>query len=212
MKKSITFLLAVVIATAIVSCGKNGATGPTGANGTNGATGPTGATGATGATGTNGTNGTNGATGNTGAKGSTGATGATGTANVEYSQWAYATNIRDTIIDASNLIIADLAAPELTQSMINDGEIEVYFTFGTDIFPLPYTSNAGGKTSTINFIPRVGKFIITRYTSDNSGSVSLSSILQYRYVLVPGGVGLVSVMPDMKNYQAVKKFLNMPGK
>jgi hypothetical protein len=32
----------------------------------------------------------------------------------------------------------------------------VYFTFGEGIFPLPYTSYAGGKANTISFIPNVG--------------------------------------------------------
>jgi hypothetical protein len=150
------FLLMVPVL--IVSC-KKGDTGPAGATGATGPAGPT---------------------------GTTGATGATGSANVVYSAWAYATNFRDTTIDGSSLNVGDLAAPVLVDSILQQGLVLVYFTYGAGVFPLPYTSYAGAKLSTMSFLPRNGNLLITRFTADNSNSIKLSSLLQYRYVIIPG--------------------------
>lgn len=137
-----------------------------------------------------------------------GSQGPAGTANVIYSNWMYATNLRDTTIDASALKIADIAAPQLTADIINKGEMYIYFSFGGGVFTLPYTSYAGGKQNTISFIPVIGKFIITRFTADNSGSVSLSSVLQYRYILIPGGVAATANV-NMNDYNAVKAIFHL---
>ncbi len=110
-----------------------------------------------------------------------------GTANVIYSDWKTATGFKDSTIDNSNLKIGHLAAPELTAEIVQKGSIQVYFTYGGGNFVLPYTSNAGGKSNVITFIPKAGDIIITRFTTDNSNSVTLSTLLQYRYVLIPGG-------------------------
>jgi hypothetical protein len=170
----------------------------------------------TGPAGTNGTNGTNGATilsGTTDPASSVGNVGdfylnmttdslfgpktssgwgagilLKGTANVTYSAWNYATNFRDSTIDASDEEIATLAAPELSSADLSGATILVYFTFGAGIWQLPYTSYAGGKGSTISFIPEVGQILVTRFTFDNSASITMSSLLQFRYIIIPGGV------------------------
>lgn len=137
--------------------------------------------------------------------------GPAGTANVQYSGWNYAANIRDTTIDGSNLIVATLAAPALTSAMLNNSSIQVYFNYGAGVFTLPYTSDAGGKTSTMSFLPQVGSILITRFTIDDSASIWLGSNLQYRYVIIPGSV-LVSVSHNinLNNYGAVKKYFRIP--
>jgi len=141
-----------------------------------GDTGPAGATGATGAAGA------------AGATGPTGPAGATGSANVVYSAWGYATNFRDSVIDNSNVKVANVAAPAIVDSILQKGLVLVYFTFGAGIFDLPYTSDAGGKANTISFLPQKGNILITRFTLDNSNTITLSTLLQYRYIVVPGGV------------------------
>lgn len=136
-----------------------------------------------------------------------------GTANVIYSGWNSATNFRDTTADNSALKAADLLAPALSDAVLNGGVVQVYFNFGASgVYALPYTSNAGGKLSTMSYWPRLKHFIITRFTNDNTGSVPLSSSLQYRYVIIPGGVAAaVAKKIDINNYEAVKKAYNIPN-
>ena len=144
-------------------------------------------------------------------QGPAGPAGPAGTANVQYSGWNYATNFRDTTADNSALKAGDLIASTLTQSMLDNGAYMIYFTFGGGVYALPYTSYAGGKQNTISFFPRLGHFIITRFTADNSNSVPLSTLLQYRYVIIPGGqnVGLNNHV-NLSDYEAVRKFYRIP--
>ncbi|MBL4677469.1 MAG: hypothetical protein JKY70_14895 [Mucilaginibacter sp.] len=116
--------------------------------------------------------------------------GATGTANVLYSGWVYAKNFRDSTIDNSLMHVADITEPALTTDVLNKAVINVYFTYGGGVFPLPHITYAGNKTSVINYAPRFKHFNITRFTLDNSNSVNLSTVLQYRYVIIPGGNAL----------------------
>lgn len=135
-----------------------------------------------------------------------------GTANVIYSGWNYAVNFRDTTADNSALKAADLLAPTLSNEILNGGLVQVYFTFGSGVYALPYTSYAGGKLNTIAYLPRLKHFIITRFTADNSKSIPLSSFLQYRYVIIPGGTAVsVAKKVDINNYEAVKRVYNIPN-
>lgn len=204
-----------------------------GANGTNGATGATGATGAAGTPGSKILSGpgipaaTLGATGDyyldksnymlygpkiaSGWGAAVSLQGPAGTANVLYSGWNYATNFRDTIADNSNLHLADLSALSLSNEYLNNAAYQIYFTFGGGVYPLPYTSYAGGKQNTINYLPRLKHFIITRFTADNSNSVALSTLLQYRYVIIPGGTKLLaSKNININDYESVRKYFRIP--
>jgi len=158
----------------------------------------TGCAGKDGAAGPPGPSGDAGAPGVQGPPGPAGDAGPPGTANVLYSGWAFASNITAGTYDGSAMVVANLAAPGVTSAFVQSGVVLVYMTFGVGVDPLPYTSFAGGKQSTISFIPAFGvgtggiaatenNILITRFTADNSGSVPLSSILQYRYVLIPAG-------------------------
>ena len=149
--------------------------------------------------------------GDQGPAGPQGADGAVGTANVIYSAWKYATNFNDTTIDNSALKAGYVAAPSLTTSILNSGTVLLYFTYGGGTFNLPYTSNAGGKPNTISFTPMLNKILVTRFTHDNTNSVALSTLLQYRYVIIPGGVsgGRQAAHPDYNDYTAVCKYYNI---
>lgn len=173
--------------------------------------GDTGPQGETGPNGKDGANGANGAAGPTGATGAAGATGATGTANVIYSDWVIAKNFRDSTVDNSKLKLADVPAPQLTATLLNNASVMVYFTFGVGVFPLPYTSNAGGIINTISYLPRTGKFIISRFANDNSGSIPLPTTLQFRYIIIPGGVKATAVAGkvNLLNYEAVKSYYHL---
>jgi len=121
---------------------------------------------------------------------------------------------RDTTIDGTLLKVNHLPAPRLTQNIIDRGVVIVYWRYLNTVVQLPYTSDAGSgvgpaKTSTINFVPKPGVIYITRYTHDNSASVGFGTI-QFRYVLIPGGVeasALANV--DINNYDAVKSALQL---
>lgn len=125
-----------------------------------------------------------------GSQGPAGAQGPAGTANVIYSNWlSFQQAQRDTVIDGTNLKCNHIPAPQLTQTIIDRGAIQVYMRFLTSIMPLPYTSDAGpgNIASTASFIPKPGLLLLTRYTHNNSASIGFGSV-QFRYILIPGEV------------------------
>lgn len=151
--------------------------------------------------------------GATGATGAAGAAGAAGTANVIYSGWMYANTFGDSIIDNSNLKVGHLKVPSLSSDILNSGTVLVYFTYGGGVLVLPYSSYAGNKANTINYIPGLNKITITRFTHDNSNSVALSTLLQYRYILIPGGKVAARTAgsgPDFSDYGAVCAYYHLP--
>jgi hypothetical protein len=137
--------------------------------------------------------------------------GPAGSSEILYSGWTYAKAFSDTTVDNSALKVGYITAKTLTTSILNSGTVLVYVTYGGSVFPLPYNSFAGSKNNTINYMPLFNRIVITRFTADNSKSVVLSTILQYRYVIIPSGK-LVSSMPkiDLNNYELVKKTFNIP--
>jgi hypothetical protein len=50
------------------------------------------------------------------------------------------------------------------------------------------TSYKGGKANTISFIPFIGKITVWRFIQDNSSAIHLLVLLQYRYVIITGGI------------------------
>src|SRR5690606_6274 len=124
---------------------EKGDTGPIGPQGEQGIEGEKGDKGDRGAKGDKGDTGARGATGATGPRGATGATGPqgpAGTANVIYSNWlSFQQSQRDTVIDGTNLKVNHLPAPRLTQSIIDNGVVMVYWRFLSTVLQLPYTSD-----------------------------------------------------------------------
>jgi hypothetical protein len=179
--------------------------------------------------------------GDAGPQGAAGPAGDAGTANVFYSGWLSASTLKTVTVDGSNVVAGDIAAPGVTSQYVAKGAVLVYFTFGIGVFPLPYTSFAGGKESTISFIPAFSNggsgspgpsdntIMIDRFTADNSASVTLSTVLQYRYVLIPaplpdGGLpfldapgtgSLQYALPDgqtvdLRDYEQVREAFGIP--
>jgi hypothetical protein len=174
--------LALAITFIAVSCTKEGPEGPVGATGPQG---PTGATGATGATGP---------TGPQGPQGPTGPQGPAGSANVIYSAWAatgYAT--RDTILDGTLFKVTHFIAPSLSQAIIDQGLVLTYMRLGGAVPPqaLPYTSYAGGTTSTMSTFLTPQKIFINRHTHGcglPGCLLGISLAIEYRYILIPGAI------------------------
>jgi len=133
--------------------------------------------------------GDNGPAGATGPAGPKGDSGVAGTANVMYSAWQFANSVSDTTIDATSMDVEYIPAPPLDSSILTRGAVLVYFSLGGTTYPLPYTSNAGGTGSTVNFLPLFKKIAITRFAFDNS-LIGFSSALQFRYIIIPGGVAV----------------------
>lgn len=122
--------------------------------------------------------------GQPGAQGPEGPGGADGNANVIVSEWKLSHTSKDTIIDGTDLRIATVDAPELTQNIINKAAVMVYMNFGNNgYFVLPYTSYAGGKTSTLSYFYTTKKIRPTRFTHDNGSNLPLS--VNYKYVIIP---------------------------
>jgi hypothetical protein len=135
--------------------------------------------------------------GPTGATGATGAAGATGTANVIYSAW---TNV--TFAGSGSNYTGTISAPKLTQDIYDKGAIHVYMKDVSRIITLPYSQVIGGTSYTIHTRYSVGSI-------DMIASYGLGT-LPIRYVLIPGGVTARQAAVDYSDYEAVKKFYNLP--
>ena len=169
--------------------------------------GPAGATGAAGAQGP------------AGSTGNTGATGATGTANVIYSPWL------DVTFQGSDTTgwEAQIAAPKLVDSILNKGEIKVYFNAGSDsansqiVLALPVND-----PFLFNVLVRINPYYTTQLItlfSDNDVSSFTDNgnhYFQYRYILIPGGTTALPVSVNgtkksinWNNYNEVKAYLGL---
>jgi len=107
-------------------------------------------------------------------------------------------NSRDTVVDGTCLRLRHIDAPEITSYILNNKLITVYFRVGSiGPYQLPYTSEAGGATNSINCIFQTGKILLYRHTFNtcrfNSGIaesypgqpvlINLPQSLEYRYVI-----------------------------
>jgi hypothetical protein len=143
--------------------------------------------------------------------GAVGPVGATGTANVMYSNWASAPTATATTIDGTNGNTTSITATQLSQEILDKGTVLVYGKFSTTIFPLPYVSYAGGSANTLTFFPELNNIKLFRFKHDGSGGVSIPTSLQFRYILIPGGVSAKTNQPNYKlmSYREVCQQLNI---
>ena len=145
-----------------------------------------------------------------GPSGASGAKGTDGNANVYYSSWeTLPLAWGDTLLDGTNFKYNYQIAPILTKNMIDSGAVLVYINWlSGGIYPLPYTSYAGGNTNTFNFFLSVGKINYTRFAIDNT-VIGVSSIMQYRYVVIPGGIH-TSKTATNTDYKYICRKYNIP--
>lgn len=185
-----TLLLALSIF--LAACTKEGPAGPAGPQG------PTGAAGANGAA---------------GPAGPAGPAGAPGTANVIYSAWL---DVTYTPNADSSVWIAQIAAPQMVDSILNKGEVKVYLNAGKDsttknfVVPLPIYDPFAVR-ALINVYFSTQK--ITLAATDNVGTFTRggAKYYQYRYILIPGGkaAGRYANGIDWNDYNQVKKYLRL---
>lgn len=152
-----------------------------------------------------------------GATGSTGAKGDTGTANVIYSAWLDVAMTPDTIhignvIDTISFT-GTMTAARLTSAILNQGEIKVYFNFGTtaspSVVPLPYVDIIyNGISITPDFA--VQRIYVSSNVNASTVTTTAGKRYQYRYILIPGAVPGVAAGPvDWSDYKKVKEYLHL---
>ena len=212
--------------------GATGLTGPVGPQGTTGATGATGAVGATGPKGDTGV-GVAGAQGPTGAAGSAGPAGPAGTAGTAGSQGAVGptgpTGVAATNT-STNVIFSDWLTPlpldwqiiseksyiyrinevKITQDIIDKGVVLAYsrqFSNGPAyLLPMMLETNSG--LTNYNISVNLGKVNFLFYElRDIQGKPATG--LQYRYVIIPGGVKSRANI-DYSNFNEVSKAFGIP--
>jgi hypothetical protein len=179
----LSYILSVVLVIGIVSCSKDGPAGPAGATGPAGPQGPA------------------------GAQGTAGQNGQPGTANVIYSDWIDTTTwVADTVHNGATIdtlgFFADIDVPKLDTSILNHGEIKVYFNISTDpafpiVFPVPFNN---------------GSLFIDPVFAPNTIELSSNGDLTgfpFRYILIPGGTHARKAKINWDNYNEVKAYLGL---
>lgn len=201
--------------------GEKGETGATGAQGSQGETGPAGATGPQGETGATGPQGQKGDTGATGAVGATGATGAVGpqgpagpqgeagTANVIYSDWFTPAFVDWQKITEKSYLYS-IIETKVTQDIIDKGVVLAYSrqVASGPAYLLPMMLETNSGLTNYNIAAALGKVNIT-FTEllDIQGKPATG--LQYRYVIIPGGVKSRAYI-DYTNFDEVAKAFGIP--
>lgn len=201
MRKNYISLLALLFSAITlfsIGCTKEGPEGPAGAQG------PQGPPGSTGAAGTPGTPGT------------PGPAGPAGTANVIYSTWK--TGVTFTAISGSPAFAGQIAAPGITQTILDQGVVLGYMkgASATVIWPLPYTRP---DDILIYAQAALGNWVIISEANLTGANIS------FRYVIIPGGVsggrfmsgaainGTSYTAEELKkmSYEQVAKLFNIPA-
>lgn len=187
----------------ITSCSKTGPAGPAGAQGLQGTAGAQGPAGAA------------------------GAQGVPGTVNVMYSAWTgfveatWAAPINEF---GKNVRYYPIPVTQVTDSIINTGVVLVYLRVpSTNIVPslLPQTFYSFTQTGNqyMGFNLLAGQIKIKFFNIDNTNDPgSFGSLVEYRYVIIPGGVKITgrslatgeSSRLDYKDYNSVKTYFNLP--
>jgi len=166
-----------------------------------------------------------GAQGPAGPAGSTGPQGVAGTANVIYSPWLNVTF--DQVLDTNWL--AEIPAAKLTDSIINKGEIKVYFNAGNDstggqfVLPLPvyepylFTVDDNPFTIIINpYFTTKSISLVSNIDASSYKDADGYNNFQFRYIIIPGGTTATAASVNGENnsinwndYNQVKKFLGL---
>ncbi len=149
-----------------------------------------------------------GATGPQGPQGPAGSPGPAGTANVIYSGWLEA-EFEDGV--------AEIQATQLTEDILNGGDIKVYWNIGTPAAPMVVPVPCVVPIFLLEPEPEENQpdvFIDPYY---EVGSIFLTSnynmVGQFRYILIPGGTAARKAGGggdiDWNDYNAVKQHLNL---
>ncbi len=145
--------------------------------------------------------------GPTGAGGAQGPKGDTGTANVIYSAWL---DVTFNINQDTSAFVGIINAPRITNPVLTNGVIKVYFNLSTAaapvIVPIPYFDGEI-LINPVFLLQRIQ--LISNENVSSTVNTTGVKVQQYRYVIIPGGTTARS-MVDLNNYQEVKKHYNIP--
>lgn len=148
-----------------------------------------------------------------GATGATGPKGDTGTANVMYSAWLDAKFQPE--LDNNGAVtdyFVDITTPKLTNTILTSGDMKVYLNLQTAatpaVVPIPYAEATSNVKIVPYFLLGMIELVSNVDASTRVDAASGSKILQYRYILIPGGKSARSAI-NWNNYAEVKKYLNL---
>ncbi|MFN8430025.1 MAG: hypothetical protein U0V04_08605 [Spirosomataceae bacterium] len=92
----------------------------------------------------------------------------------------------DTTIDGTLLKRRLIYTGAINADVVTNGDVTVYAKAPSgEVFILPYQFNAQGLKATLGYTFNNGKIIITCYTHDNSGAVSVDSNYLFQAVITP---------------------------
>jgi hypothetical protein len=162
--------------------------------------------------GDNGPQGETGATGATGANGAAGATGKTGTGNIVYSAWM------DVEFGAIDTVTygALIDAPKIADSIIQKGEVKVYWNVNSAASPtivtLPYYDAGlllGIPDLALAQYVKVGKiYLYSNYDLSSFTANTGDKVGQYRYLIIPGAIAARSAV-NWNDYKQVQQYLGL---
>lgn len=155
-----------------------------------------------------------GPTGTVGPVGATGQTGATGVTNVIYSDWL---DVKFKPSPDSSVWSAKIIAPQLVDSILNKGEIKVYWNIGSDSTNGQFVVNLPVLDVLLFNINITANPYFSFQNIDLLANINLSSAKlrgynysQFRYIIIPGTskAGRYSSV-DWKDYNKVKEYLGL---
>ncbi len=144
----------------------------------------------------------------------------TPTPTVTYSDWYTPSAYTKTTVFGTINFTADIAAPKVTQAILDGGTVLVYGKlngYNPSIWPkdqvgqLPININyTSGNTPTVeswSAVSTAGNIRIT-FTSSINTYQSIATTHQFRYVIIPGGVRALSAV-NLNNYKQVQQALGI---
>ncbi|WP_090335710.1 collagen-like triple helix repeat-containing protein [Dyadobacter koreensis] len=126
--------------------------------------------------------------GTPGATGPAGPTGPAGSANVFYSSWAAAGTWSKTTYNSLLRSYIDIAAPRITQDVLDKGLVLVYAKVNTSdnyVRQLPVTLKSQFTEEYIDYTLQINTLRI--WSTPIAATVEPSTAYQFRYIVVPGG-------------------------
>jgi len=148
-----------------------------------------------------------------GQQGPQGPQGEAGTANVIYSDWLDVSfEPLITQDDDTAGYAASFDVPKLSNDILTKGDVKVYMNWGTSaapsISPIPYFDPIFGYLLTADY--EEGVIFLSSNFDASSRTIEGNRLLQFRYVLIPGGV-LASKPPtvNLDNYSEARQYLKI---
>ncbi|MEM7368986.1 MAG: hypothetical protein AAF587_10345 [Bacteroidota bacterium] len=194
---SVKLLLIALFAAlfSLTSC--EGPEGPIGPQGPEGPAGQAGATGPAGA------DGADGATGATGATGQQGASGQNGNANVK----SYTFTVGNSDYSADNKVTLDV--PAITQDIVDNGVVLVYWqsSDGWRLLPFTFITSSGLTTRTLMSNYSLAQVVLQLRTIPVDNTFKYTGT--FRIVVIEGNAGKKGYDVDFSDYEAVINYFGL---